>query len=245
MLPLTIYPELVIDDYIMRYNAIPICTIKAEPPCFADTRIEINNSMLQSYYNSNITWDSFAKLQEIIVYCVDPLSFPSMKEESDRILASSIQPQERKDPVADRFNYYRKLAETCIMGDSVNKWCYALATTEPTGEYFTTDWDTLMYAWDHKEIMHSTKELEEAYFGYKKFLMLDNFKLSGDWNFKSHEEKLEIAKGFSIGPHLKTLQPILASGVIADEVWEAWGLDPPEEESVSFGGFGSDDEMFW
>lgn len=245
MLPLTIHPEVVIDDYIMRYNAIPMCTIKGPTPCFATTRIPIDNSMLQSYYKSDIAWDSFAKIQEIIVYCVDPLHFAEAKEESDRILMSANKPKERIDPIADKFNYYRKLAESCIVGESVNKWCYELATHEPTGEYYTTDWDTLMYAWDHKEIMHAPKELEEAYFAYKKFLMLDKFKLSGDWNFKSQEEKLEIARGFSIGPHLVTLQPILAADVIADEVWLAWGLDPPKEESVSFGGFGSDDDMFW
>lgn len=243
MLPLTRYPEVVIDDYIMRYNAIPLSTLDHSDVCFGDTRIPIECSMLESYYTANITWTPIFKKYEVIVYCVDPLGFNEAREECNKIL--SERPKEKKiDPIDERFNYYKDLADKIMIGDSITKWCYELAVNEPNDQNFTEDWDTLMYAWDHKEVMHAPKELEEAYFAFKKFMLTDYYRLSGDWNFKSQEEKLEIARGFAIGPYLKTLQPVVTPNTIADEVWLAWGLDPPEEEDISLG-FGSDDDLFW
>lgn len=148
-----------------------------------------------------------------------------------------------RNPLDIEYNYYQDLWSHYMAGDKVNLFCYELARTRVDGTCNVSTFDDLMYAWDHFEPAHMDKRYEEALIALKKYTMVDAFKLSGDWSAKSIEDKKTIALEFKIGPYLEILKDVVSYGVIADEVWLAWGLDPPEEES--FCGFGSDDDLFW
>jgi hypothetical protein len=243
----TTSPEVVVDDYIYRNGAVPIFKKEEnhEVPCFRDTRIQIDAVMLRDYYTSNEPWVDVVKVNQVILYLCDRWSYEEGKRETlDMINSADSEPKPiTRDPLDVEYEYYTNLVGSYMVGEKVRVFCYDLAKSRVEGTNNVSTFDDLMYAWDHFEPAHMDKATEEAFVAYKKFLMTDFYRLSGDWNAKSIEEKMDIAKKFKVGPHLELLREVVPSGVIADEVWIAWGLDPPEE--VSLGGFGSDDDMFW